>query len=146
MTARDRFVETRKAVVELDSIQALIMSDGDDWKPPGVHVHGVSDPTANRAIRNVDEWNDKLAELRKREQELLNFIGVSLGIIEGVRKGFGEIYANLLDWRYIDGLTWKQIHEGYGIITTSGQYLVRIAFDWIDSVGISRLLNEDYEV
>ena len=66
MTARDRFVQTRQAVIELNNIKALIMSDGDDWKPPGVKVHAVSDPTASRAIRNVDEWGEQLAELRKR--------------------------------------------------------------------------------
>ena len=34
MSARDRFVATRKAVIELDNIKALIMTDGEDWKPP----------------------------------------------------------------------------------------------------------------
>ena len=146
MSARERFVQTRSAVIELNNIKALIMSDGDDWKPPGAKVHAVSDPTASRAIRNVDEWGEQLAELRKREAELEYFIGVSKSIIDGVRKGFGEVYANLLDWRYIDGLTWTQIHEDYGIIRTSGKYLLGIAFDWIDSVGVSRILNGDIEL
>ena len=146
MSARDRFVATRKAVIELDNIHALIMNEGDDWKPPGVHVKGIADPTASRAIRNVDEWQDQLAELRRREEELTSYIGTTLAVIEGVRNGFGEIYANLLDWRYIDCLTWKQIHEEHGILRTSGKYLVSIAFDWIDSVGISRILNGDIEL
>ena len=146
MSARDRFVATRKAVIELDNIHALIMTEGDDWKPPGVKVRGIADPTASRAIRNVDEWQDQLAELRKREDELTSYIGTTLAVIEGVRKGFGEIYANLLDWRYIDCLTWKQIHDDYGIIRTSGKYLVSIAFDWIDTIGVSRILKGDTEI
>ena len=146
MSARDRFVATRKAVIELDNIHALIMTEGDDWKPPGVHVRGIADPTASRAIRNVDEWQDQLAELRKREDELTSYIGTTLAVIEGVRNGFGEIYAILLEHRYIDVWTWAQIYEEYGIKRQHGHYLINIAFDWIDSVGVSRILNEDLEL
>lgn len=146
MSARDRFVATRKAVIELDNIHALIMTEGDDWKPPGVHVKGIADPTASRAIRNVDEWQDQLAELRRREEELTSYIGTTLAVIEGVRNGFGEIYATLLEHRYIDVWTWAQIYDEYGIKRQYGHYLINIAFDWIDSVGVSRILNEDLEL
>lgn len=146
MSARDRFVQTRQAVIELNNIKALIMSDGDDWKPPGVKVHAVSDPTASRAIRNVDEWGEQLAELRKRESELEHFIGVSLAIIEAVRDGLGETYAQLLDARYIDDEPWAHIQERLNINKKRGSYLLGIAFDWIDSVGVSRLLRKDYEI
>lgn len=146
MSARDRFVATRKAVIELDNIKALIMTDGEDWKPPGVRTQGIADPTASKAIRNVDEWGEQLVELRRREEELTNYIGTTLGVIEGVRNGFGEIYATLLEHRYIDIWTWKQIHDEYGVTRQYGHYLIGIAFDWIDSVGVSRLLREDYEV
>lgn len=142
MSARERFVQTRKAVIELDSIKALIMTDGDDWKPPGVHVHGVSDPTASRAIRNVDEWGEQLAELRKREAELEHFIGTTLAIIEAVRSGLGSDYADILDARYIDCLTWAQMD----MPKSTGKMKVAIAFDWIDSIGISKLLRGEVEV
>lgn len=146
MSARDRFVATRKAVIELDNIHALIMNEGDDWKPPGVHVKGIADPTASRAIRNVDEWQDQLAELRRREEELTSYIGTTLAVIEGVKNGFGEIYATLLEHRYIDVWTWNQVHDEIGITRQYGHYLINIAFDWIDSVGVSRILNEDLEL
>lgn len=146
MSARDRFVQTRSAVVELNNIKALIMSDGDDWKPPGVKVHAVSDPTASRAIRNVDEWGEQLAELRKREAELEHFIGTTLQIIEAVRDGLGDTYAQLLDARYIDDEPWAHIQERLNINKKRGSYLLNIAFDWVDSVGVSRLLRKDYEV
>ena len=146
MSARDRFVQTRQYVIELNNIKALIMTDGDDWKPPGVKVHAVSDPTASRAIRNVDEWGEQLAELRKRESELEHFIGVSLAIIEAVRDGLGETYAQLLDARYIDDEPWAHIQERLNINKKRGSYLLNIAFDWIDSVGVSRLLRKDYEI
>ena len=146
MSARDRFVATRKAVIELDNIKALIMAEGDDWKPPGVKSQGVADPTASKAIRNVDEWGEQLVELRKREAELEHFIGVTLALIEAVRRGLGETYAALLDQRYIDDEPWVHITEDLGITRQNGHYLLNIAFDWIDSVGISRLLQGDYEV
>ena len=146
MSARDRFVQTRSAVVELNNIKALIMSDGDDWKPPGIHVHAVSDPTASRAIHNVDEWGEQLAELRKREAELEHFIGVSLAIIEAVRVGLGDTYAQLLDARYIDDEPWAHITELTGVPRQRGHYMMNIAFDWIDSVGVSRLLRGEFEV
>lgn len=146
MGARERFAQTRKAVIELNGIHALIMSDGDDWMPPNVHAPGVSDPTASRAIRNVDTWEEQLAELRRRETELENFIGVSLAIIHGVREGFGEIYANLLEWYYIDDETWTQISEDSGIKRSTCYYLRDVAFDWIDSVGVSRLLRGEVEI
>ena len=142
MTARDRFVQTRQAVIELNNIKALIMSDGDDWKPPGVKVHAVSDPTASRAIRNVDEWGEQLAELRKRESELEYFIGTTLAIIEAVRDGLGADYADILDKRYIDCLTWAQMD----MPKSTGKMKVAIAFDWIDSIGISKLLRGEVEV
>ena len=142
MSARDRFVQTRSAVVELNNIKALIMSDGDDWKPPGVKVNAVSDPTASRAIRNVDEWGEQLAELRKRESELEHFIGTTLQIIEAVRSGLGSDYADILDKRYIDCLTWQQMD----MPKSTGKLKVAIAFDWVDSIGISKLLRGEFEV
>lgn len=142
MSARERFVQTRQAVIELNGIKALIMSEGDDWKPPGIHIKGICDPTANRAIRNVDEWGEQLAELRKREAELEYFIGMTLQIIEAVRSGLGAEYADLLDQRYIDCLTWKQMD----VSKSTGKMKVAIAFDWIDSVGVSRLLKGEHEV
>jgi len=146
MSARDRFVATRKAIAELDNIHALIMAEGDDWKPPGVKSQGVADPTAAKAIRNVDEWGEQLVELRKREAELEHFIGTTLALIEAVRRGLGDDYAALLDARYIDDEPWAHIEDDHGITRQRGYYLLNIAFDWIDSVGISRLLRGEYEV
>lgn len=147
MNAKHRFEQTRRAIVRLDEVHALIMYDCDDWKPASVHTKSdKSDPTANKAIHNVDELAEKLEGLRKEEGELTEFIGLTLRIIQAVRVGFGEIYANLLDARYINGLTWAQVYELHGIAKSTGHYLIDIACDWIDSVGVSRLLKGDTEV
>lgn len=139
--AKTRFKETAKAVNRLNEIKWLLMYNGDDWKPESVKAaHETSDPTALKAIYNVDELADKLTALRQEERELEQFIGESLAIISAVRDGFGEIYASLLDWRYIERWTWKRIYSDYGIPKSTGHYLLNIAFDWIDSIGVSRLL------
>ena len=147
MDARERFKATRAAVIRLHDVQLLLMYNGDDWRPEGVRAaHETSDPTAQQAIRNVDELAEKLEALRREEQELTDLIGESLVIIEGVRTGFGEVYANLLEWRYIDGMTWTQVHKEHGIPRSTCYYLLDITLDWVDSVGISRLLRGEVDV
>lgn len=147
MNAKERFKETRKAIVRLDEVKSLIMNDGEDWRPQQVKAKaGISDPTANRAIYNVDTLGDIREALHAEETELETFIGDSLKIIHAVNVGFGEIYATLLEARYIDGRPWSDVYDDYGIVKSTGHYLLDIAFDWIDSIGVSRLLKEDYEI
>ena len=147
MNAKERFQRTKRAVKRLHEVQLQIMYGCDDWKPPQVKTKtDKSDPTANKAIYNVDELGEKLDALRSEESELIELIGTSIAIIAQVRAGFGEIYANLLEWHYIDGQTWTQISEDRNVNRTYCYELVDIAFDWIDSVGISRLLKGDFYV
>ena len=147
MNAKERFQRTKRAVKRLHEVQLQIMYECDDWKPPQVKTKtDKSDPTANKAIYNVDELGEKLEALRKEETELTDFIGVSLAIIEAVRNGFGEIYALMLERYYIDGWSYERINEEYAILRRRLYYLLDIAFDWIDSVGVSKLLNGDVEL
>ena len=147
MDAKSRFEATRAAVPRLNEVKALIMYGCDDWRPEGVRTPvATSDPTAAAAIRAVDELADKLDALKSEEAELEDLIGTSLAIIEAVWVGLGEIYANLLDWYYIDCRTWTQISEDNEIKRSTCYYLVDIAFDWIDSVGVSRLLKGEVDV
>ena len=147
MDARERFRATRAAIPRLNDVKLLLMNDCEDWKPPQVKAKtDKSDPTANQAIYNVDERAEKIEALRREESELEDLIGTSLAIIEAVRNGFGEEYANLLDARYIDNSSWKDIQNDYGIARRTGYNMLSVAFDWIDSVGISRLLKGETEV
>ena len=147
MSARDRFEQTRKAVMELNAIHLRIMFHGEDWKPDNVRSPGVSDPTANAAIHNVDVWESELAELRKRESELTSFIGTTLAIIEAVRSGLGRVYASILEQRYIDCLMWRDVEfDGEKVKRSTGKLMVSVACDWVDSIGVTRLLRGDYEV
>lgn len=147
MNAKQRFERTRKSVMRLAEVQALIMYECDDWLPPNVHSkHEISDPTANRAIRNVDIIAEKLESLRTEETELLTIIGESLRIIGAVRRGFGEKYGDILDRRYIDTAKWTDIADEYDVTERTVQNWACIAFDWIDSIGIARLLAGDTEI
>lgn len=147
MGARERFVQTRKAVVELGSVKAQLDTSGDDWQPEGVHVRGITDPTANRAIYNVVVLADVLDRLRAREGELERFIGVSLMIIARVREGLGHEYAEILDQRYIDGMEWRYVVvDGKRVSPSTGKRKLNVAFDWIDSLGVAKLARGDFEL
>ena len=140
----------------LHDIQLLIMYDADDWKPQdGVKTaHSTSDPTAQKAIYNVDELGEKLTALRQEERELQNFIGESLVIISAVRSELGDKYADVLESRYIDGEKWQDIadrfesnHENRDSVNhRTVQNWAQVAFDWIDSVGVSNLLRGQTEL
>ena len=147
MRAKERFEKTRKDILRLNEVKALIMYECDDWRPHEEKVsNAISDPTAQRAIYLVDEVSEKLDALRSEESELESFIGDSLALIQAVHDGFGGIYAILLEARYIDRLTWSRIHDELGIAKSTGYYLIGIACDWIDSVGVSRLLKGETEL
>ena len=147
MNAHERFERTRRSVARLNEVKLLIMYGCDDWRP--AHIRAKTDkpdPTANEAMHRVDVLGEQLDELKREQDELESFIGVTLTIIAQVRAGFGEIYANLLEWHYIDGRTWTNISEDTGIKRSTCYYLRDIACDWVDSVGVSRLLNGEIEI
>lgn len=147
MNAHERFERTRRSVARLNEVKLLIMYGCDDWRP--AHIRAKTDkpdPTANEAMHRVDVLGEQLDELKREQDELESFIGVTLAIIAQVRAGFGEIYANLLEWHYIDGRTWTNISEDTGIKRSTCYYLRDIACDWVDSVGVSRLLNGEVEL
>lgn len=147
LLARERFEQTREDVKRLHEVQLKLMFNCEDWKPPQIKAQNeMTDPTANRAIYNVDELGGKLERLREEESELLERIGVALAIVQGVRDGLGERYADVLEARYIDCWEWKRVKEELKIKKSTGHNLLSIAFDWIDSVGVSRLLRGDVEV
>ena len=145
--AKERFEQVKRAVARLHEVQLMIMNDCDDWRPPSVSSrHAISDPTANKAIRHVDELEGKLSTLRAEETELIDFIGEALVIIHAVRDGLGDKYADMLEWRFIDCLSWDYIKSEYDVPKRTGHNQLSIAYDWIDSIGITRILAGDLEI
>lgn len=155
MNAHERFELTRRRVARLNEVKALIMYGCDDWRPEHIRAKtDKPDPTANEAMHRVDVLGEQLDELKREQDELESFIGVTLTIIAQVRAGFGEIYADVLDARYIDNEKWPSIAERYEsnhenrekVTVRTVQNWAAIACDWVDSVGVSRLLNGEVEI
>ena len=145
--AKSRFDRVRAAVKRLHDVQVMIMNGCDDWRPPSVASRrAVSDPTANAAIRHVDVLEGRLRALRAEEAELIDEIGDALVIIQGVRAGLGGKYADVLEWRYIDCITWERIRDTYDVPKRTGLDRMDVAFAWIDSIGVTRILAVDYEI
>lgn len=155
MNAQERFELTRRRIARLNEVKALIIYGCDDWRPEHIRAKtDKPDPTANEAAYRVDVLGEQLDELKREEHELEQFIGVSLAIIAQVRAGFGEIYADVLEARYIDNEKWPSIAERYEsnhenrekVTVRTVQNWATIACDWVDSVGVSRLLNGEVEL
>jgi len=146
MAARDFFVQVRDDVARLAVVQAKLEAGGEDWRPDSVRT-GNGDPTAARAVYNLDTLAGKLESLRSEERDLLETIGRALAVIEGVRKGLGDEYASILDQRYIDGLPWRFVEYGGETVSPStGKRKAAVAFDWIDSVGFAGVIAGKYEL
>ena len=144
---RARFEDARRAIKRMDEINLAIMYGLDDWKPEGVRSKsGTDDPTASKAIRDIDEVQPTIRELMREREDCERVIGEALALIESVRVGLGERYAVVLDCLYIDGMTWRELRQAHDIPKSTGQQLRNVAFDWMDSVGISRLLKGETEV
>ena len=147
LNAKERFERVRAAVYRLHDVQLLIMNGCEDWRPQTVRARRqVPDPTANAAIYHVDQVEKMLRALKAEESELLRTIGAALVIIQGVRDGLGDKYADVLEWRYIDCRTWKYIRDEYGVSRRTGNRRANVAFDWADSIGVTRILAGDLEI
>lgn len=144
--AIDRMNATRAAVKRLEDVKLAIMFEGDDWKPPGIKVPGISDPTASKAIYRADELTQVLQSLRTEEHELEEFLGTSLRLIQAVRDGLGIRYGDVLEWLYVDCLTWPAILDMYHVPKSTGHEWRTIALDWIDSVGIKNVLRGECDL
>lgn len=144
---KKRLLQTRKSVKRLNTVQLLIMFECDDWKPERARAsNDISDPTARAAIYNVDELSPRLEALHAERDELLSYIGDTLAIIEAIRNGLGDKFADACDWLYIDCMTARDIRLQHGVVKRTLYNRVDIACDWVDSIGVSKLLDGDYEL
>ena len=84
--------------------------------------------------------------LKDEERELIEFIGTSLRLIESVRRGLGTSYGDVLEWLYIDCLSWADIWDLYRVPKSTGHERRTIALDWIDSIGLRKVLRGEYDL
>lgn len=144
--ALDRMHATRSAVVRLSDVQLAIMMECEDWRPPGVKKPGVSDPTANQAIYRADYLANRMESLKQEEHELIEFIGTSLRLLQHIRDGLGKRYGDILEWLYVDCLTWAEIRDTYHVPKSTGDEWRKVACDWVDSLGLKKVLRGEYEL
>ena len=145
--AKVRLQQVKEAVYRLHEVQLLIMNDCDDWRPQVVGGRRqFPNPTANAAIHRIDYVENALKALRAEESELTEIIGRALVVIQAVRDGLGDKYAEVLEWRFIDCLSWSRIRDDYGVAKQTGYRRVNVACDWVDSIGVTRIFAGDLEI
>ena len=147
LSARRLFEEAREAVLRLRDVQLALMFHCEDWRPAQVRARTARpDPTASRAIYNVDELDGRLAALRAEEAELQGKVGLALSLAQAVRDGLQDKYGDVLELYYIDRAPWDEIEQRVGLSRRSVWNYIDVACDWIDSVGLARIASGDLEV
>lgn len=144
--AREWLEAKRRDVRRLDEVHRLLMHECEDWRPETSRPPGISDPTARQAIYRAGELEERMEALRAEERELVESIGQALVLIESVREGLGERYADILEAIYIDRLSMRDAADRLGISKSSIHQWRNVALDWIDSVGIGRVIHREWEL
>lgn len=93
---------------------------------------GLGDPTANRAAAAVDIGDKLMRTARERLEECETHLAAGLIVIEAVRAGLGEQYADALDLHYMDGLSERATAERMGVSRSTVLRYVSTACDWCD--------------
>lgn len=127
-----------KASRRIEEMQRIINSGGEEYQArhsASGSRPGHSDPTAAAAIRN-----DAILEWARREMgEACETVGDALEVLAGVENGLGRVYADVLEYRYIDGLSWGEVCMLLGTSRTTAYRYITAAHNWIDSQGLERV-------
>ena len=145
LLARDWLESKRRDVARLEEVQSLIMNECEEWRPETSKPTGISDPTARQAIYRAGELAERMEALREEERDLIDSIGQALVVIESVRDGLGERYADILEAVYIDRLSMRAASDRLGVSKSSVHQWRNIALDWLDSVGIGRAVRKEWD-
>lgn len=132
--SRAFFAAVTRAAVRLEEIEREL-KEGPDAMPyggGGVRGGGIGNPTESRALWLVTEgaaWEQRLVDERER---LTYVVGCALVLVEYVRDGLGETYADVLDARYVDEMEWHEVAERVGYSEPHAKRLGYVALDWLD--------------
>ena len=138
--SRVYFARIRRAIKEMDECRIIIDEGADAIASGGGGAGGGEhDPTAARALF-LAMHDDRVREAAKARLLVLeDTVGDALKVIERVRRGLGERYADCLDFRYIDGLSITETAERMDVSVATVKRDTNIAHDWIDSQTIEGL-------
>ena len=137
MIAREFFESASMAVRMRNAAQTVIDNEGEEWSPRPPGSNGISDPTARAAERAIERQN-AVHEACLTRDECDREIGSCLEVIEGIRRVFGDGFADVLDLHYIDLLPWWAVAMEVGASESTCKRRRDLMFEWLDSVGIAR--------
>ena len=96
---------------------------------------GISDPTGAQAVLRVSTD----AQIRERAQTKLDecelYLSAGLIVVEAVRAGLGETYADALDLHYMEGLSERDAAEDMNVSRSTLARWLAIACEWCDWQG-----------
>lgn len=138
LDSRSYFFMVHQASQRIEEMQRIISSGGEEYQArhsASGSRPGHSDPTAAAAIRNgaVMEW------AQRERDAACETVGDALEVLAGVEIGLGRTYADVLEFRYIDGFSWGEVCMLVGVSRTTAYRHITAAHNWIDSQGIERV-------
>lgn len=130
--ARSWLDGVRAASIAIGSIEAELAGLYEPGTPDGGGVESGSIGDGGMFSRML-----RACELRRRCETAEAIVGLALRVIEGVRLGMGERYAEVLDMRYVDAMPWDEVAERCGCSERTARRVRDVACDYIDSVGLA---------
>ena len=98
-------------------------------RPQGVH----SDPTANAAIA-IAERLDAIAD---EARSCAALVDEAAQVAAGISAILGSMFADPVVAHYIEGRSWSSLSLERGVSVSTLKRRRRIAFEWVDAVGIA---------
>ena len=122
---------SRAASIALGSMEAELAGLYEPGSPDCGGVESGSTGDGGMFSRMI-----RACELRRRCETAEAIVGRALRVIEGVRLGMGERYADVLDMRYVDAMPWDEVAQRCGCSERTARRVRDVACDYIDAVGI----------
>lgn len=136
-SARAFLASVRRSVRELDEWRYVMDEGADAYSVTSDSIGGgLGNPTESRALYLVEN-DDRIRDYARQQYELcVDVIGAGLVVIDCVRRGLGEHYADVLDGYYVDMLSFNEVAEVCGISKALALQRRDIAADWLDSLSV----------
>lgn len=139
--ARSFFEAVGRAVDAMADIDRQLMYGVEGiTRRPGTGPRPLtSDPTASAALF-AESVKARMEDIAARREAMELIVGAGLAVIEGVRLVKGDGYADVLEARYADRLTWDDVGERVGLTGRGAWNRAKEAFEWVDAVGWRRAI------
>lgn len=125
-------LELRRMEERLQALASPAISSG----IPQAIRGGKSDPTADaaNAMTDLEQSMQETAEALERDVQMNERLS------EGIRRGLGPRYGDIIEDRYCRALGWKQVAAINGMAIATVHRYKDTAFEWVASVGPTRAM------